>query len=85
MSDPNHPGVHVYALRRLHRLTQEALAERSGLRRTEIVDIENGRNLCTSARVTAALALGFGITTDQASAVIEGVLEPSAAYKMRKS
>lgn len=83
MSQSYIPGTHVYALRRLHRLTQEALAERSGLRRTEIVDIENGRNLCTSARVTAALALGFGITTDEASAMIEGSLTPAQAYKVR--
>ena len=80
-----HRGAHVYALRTLLKLSQEALAERAGLGRDEISSLESGRRQGTSARVVGALARGFGLTMEQTVALLDGTLEPSAAYKMRKS
>lgn len=79
------PGVQVYALRALHRLTQEALANRSGLRRTEIIEIEKGRNQCTSARVVGALAAGFALTMPQVEDLLKGALTPAQAYRVRQA
>lgn len=86
MTERTHdPGVHVCALRRLHGLTQEALAIRSGLRRTEINDIENGRNLCTSVRIVGGLAAGFSLTMPQVDDLVKGSITPAQAYKLRQA
>jgi DNA-binding XRE family transcriptional regulator len=86
MTERTHdPGVHVSALRRLHGLTQEALAIRSGLRRTEIIEIEKGRNQCTSARVVGALAAGFALTMPQIEDLLKGALTPAQAFRARQA
>lgn len=77
-------GANVYALRTLLRLTQKALAERGGIERTEVVEIEHGRNQATSARIVGALATGFGLTMEQTVKLLDGALSPADAYRARK-
>lgn len=53
-------------------LTQEQLAERSGLRRTELPRLERGSNKGSSLAIRQALADGFGLTLAQINAYLDG-------------
>jgi transcriptional regulator with XRE-family HTH domain len=66
-------------LRKGLRLTQVQLAERSGLARIEIVNLESGRNQATSIRVLRGLAQGFGLPVQDMVDFIDGVLTPASA------
>lgn len=55
-------------------LTQEKLAERAGLERIEVVNVESGRNQATSIRILKGLAQGFGLSLEDAMAFIDGEL-----------
>ncbi|WP_437958561.1 helix-turn-helix domain-containing protein [Sorangium sp. So ce119] len=61
------------ALRKAMQLTQEQLAERSGLRRTELPRLEGGSNKGSSLAIRQALADGFGLTLDQINAYLDGL------------
>ncbi|WP_437798471.1 helix-turn-helix domain-containing protein [Sorangium sp. So ce693] len=60
------------ALRKAMQLTQEELAERSGLRRTELPRLEKGSNKGSSLAIREALADGFGVTLAQINAYLDG-------------
>ena len=53
-------GERIEELRRQKRLTQEELAEKSGLHRAYFWDIENGRNI--SVKTAHKIAMGLGVT-----------------------
>lgn len=55
-------------------LTQEQLAERAGLERVEVVNVERGRNQATSARVRDGLARGLGLEPVVMEQVLRGEL-----------
>src|SRR5689334_17105091 len=56
--------------------SQDMMSEKTGLRRTEISIIEQGRNKGTSFRVRAWLARGFGVSEEVLNAYWEGRLSP---------
>jgi transcriptional regulator with XRE-family HTH domain len=62
----------VLALRRQLGLTQEKLAERAGLSRSEVVKLEGGGNKARSARIREALAMACDVTIDRMSAYLSG-------------
>jgi transcriptional regulator with XRE-family HTH domain len=71
----------VKELRRLLSLTQDDVAERGGLDRSEVAHLETGRNKATSARMRASLALGLGLPRDVLEAALDGKVTPEAAVE----
>jgi transcriptional regulator with XRE-family HTH domain len=69
----------VRAMRKGLGLTQEQLAERAGLERTVIVKIETDRNQASSHAVRSGLAAGFGLSLEDADAVLDGRISVKAA------
>ncbi len=78
----------IRALRKAHNLTQEKVAELSGLRRVEISNLENasGRNQAKTDRIRGGLARAFGLTRDDLALYLEGqiTLETLMHRKDRK-
>ena len=73
----------VRALRVALKLTQEQLADRSGLERVEISNLESGRNQATSTRILKGLARGFELSLQDMSDVIDGELTVDEAVRRR--
>jgi transcriptional regulator with XRE-family HTH domain len=71
----------IKALRKALGLTQEALAERADLERVEISNLESGRNQATSVRILKGLARGFGLELQDASDLVDGVLDVETAVQ----
>jgi DNA-binding XRE family transcriptional regulator len=69
----------VKALRKSLNLTQEVLAERGGLERVEVSNLESGRNQATSVRILRGLAKGFGLELQDALDFVDGTLSVDAA------
>lgn len=66
-------GQNVRKLRKLHKLSQESLAEKCGVHRTYLSDIERGaRNLSLS--VVLRIAAVFGISVAK---LVSGIDSPS--------
>lgn len=65
-------GQRLRELRESLGWTQDVLSERSGLRRTEISTIEQGRNRGSSWRVRTFLANGFGLSRETLEPYWEG-------------
>lgn len=79
MSGPNPdtstgPSARVRDLRAALGLTQEQVATRGGLTRTDVNKVENGRNQATSHAVHKGLARGFGLTSDDLDLFFDGSL-----------
>lgn len=74
----------VRSLRWALGLTQKKLALGGGLAPDEIARIETGRNKAKSGRIRQALARGFGLTLEDAFALIEGRLSVDMAAKRAK-
>lgn len=71
-------GDRFKALRSRLGLTQDDVAK-GGLRRTEVTDVEKGRNKVTSDRVVSALARGFGVTADVVKALRDDLISVEEA------
>jgi transcriptional regulator with XRE-family HTH domain len=56
--------------------TQEHMANRSGLQRIEVLNVEKGRNKASSARIRVALARGLGVRLVDVCAGLDGHAEP---------
>lgn len=65
MLDVSVTAGRVRTLRLSLGLTQQQLADRAGLARLEIVNIETGRNQMTSHRIRVGLARGLGLSLEQ--------------------
>lgn len=57
-------GIKLRSLRKLRDMTVEELAQRSGVSRSYITNIENGRKTEVSSRVIDSLANALGINAD---------------------
>lgn len=55
-------GVRIEFLRKKKKMTQEELAEKSGLHRAYFWDIENGRNISIKTAYKIAQALGVSLS-----------------------
>ena len=77
-------GGRVRSLRQALGLTQEKLADASGLARDEVCRLETGWNRATSGRVRQGLARGFGLTLEDTFAFVEGRLSVVAAAMRAK-
>jgi transcriptional regulator with XRE-family HTH domain len=64
----------VRALRKRVDLTQAQVAERAGLDRVEVSQIEGGKNSCGSWRVRAGLARAFGVRVDTVADYLDGAI-----------
>ena len=64
----------IKALRKALGLTQDALADRGGLERVEISNLESGRNQATSVRILKGLAKGLGLDLQATSDFVDGLL-----------
>jgi DNA-binding XRE family transcriptional regulator len=71
----------VKALRVRLGLTQDALAEKAEIRRTDVVRIEVGTNKVTSYALRQALAVGFGLSLDELVAYLSGKMTVEAAVE----
>lgn len=56
-------------------LTQAQVAERGGLERVEVNQIERGENSCSSWRIRAWLAQAFGVQATTIAAYLDGALD----------
>lgn len=65
MLDVSLSAARVRAIRVSLGLTQQQLADRAGLARLEIVNVETGRNQMTSHRIRIGLARGLGLSLEQ--------------------
>jgi transcriptional regulator with XRE-family HTH domain len=88
-TDKNRPSAKaVRELRTQLDLNQDQLAEATGLRRTEISSIENGRNHATSLRIVTFLASGLGLLkgkapdTDTMRDILSGKIPLSKAKRL---
>lgn len=61
-------------LRKGLRLTQQKLADRAGLERVEIVNLESGRNQATAVRILKGLARGLGLSLQETADFLDGFL-----------
>lgn len=61
----------IRALRTALGLTQEQVADRGGLDRTEVNKLEAGKNQATTDRIRASLAVAFASTRDDIAAYLE--------------
>ena len=77
-------GVRFREFRTALGLTQDDVAK-GGLRRTEISDVEGGRNRVTSERAVTALSRGLGVPPDLVKALRDGAISVEAAVKRAKS
>lgn len=68
-------------LRKKIGVTQEVFAERSGLDRVEVSNLESGRNQATSVRMLKGIAAGFGLSLQEAADFIDGALDVDAAFQ----
>ncbi len=62
-------------------LSQEQLAARAGLRREKVCKVEKGRDKASTRATFAALARGFGCTTEDLEDVLSGRVEPGLMVK----
>lgn len=62
----------VQTLRKARGWSQQALAERAGVQRVEILAVEKGRNKATSARMRDGLARAFELDPEKLSLVLSG-------------
>lgn len=69
----------VKSLRLKLGLTQEQLAEPTRLDRSEISQIEIGRNHATSARIRQELAAGFGLSLEVTFLFLDGAIDVETA------
>lgn len=69
--DPLPSGLFVRAARKALGWTQSELADRAGLHRVEISNIERGYNQVTSHRARVGLARGFGVPIELISRGVE--------------
>jgi transcriptional regulator with XRE-family HTH domain len=76
-------GERFKALRKRLGLTQDDVAK-GGLRRTEVTDVEKGRNKATSDRVVSALARGFGVSADVVKALRDNMIDVERAAESAK-
>lgn len=77
MAEWNRPGDPVRcsrlrALRLSQRLTQDQVAQRSGLPRTRVNKLENGWEKGTVHETYVALARGLGVSVEALDAALEG-------------
>lgn len=63
------------ALRKALGWTQEELAEKAALRRTDVVRLESGANKGGSVAIRQALASAFDLTLEQTNAYLDGLTE----------
>lgn len=73
----------VRALRAALKMTQEQLADASGLDRVEVSNLEVGRNQATSTRILKGLARGFGLDLQAMSDFVDGALSVEEAVQLR--
>lgn len=62
--------------------SQELLAERAGLLRTEVSKIETGHNKLSSFATRQAIAKGFGLTMEQLADLLDERLSVKAVQKL---
>lgn len=74
---------HVRAIRRRLRLSQEDFAERCGIERVVVWQLENGRNKGTSAAIQTALARGAGMTLEELRRYLSRAAPASGAEPYR--
>lgn len=67
-------AARVQALRKALGLTQDKLADRARIRRTEINRVERGKNLATSHALREALARGFELELAHLDAYLSGAI-----------
>lgn len=66
-------------LRKALGLTQQELADRAGLERVEVVNLESGRNKATALRILRGLAKGFALSLQDMADFIDGSLTTEEA------
>lgn len=79
--DANAVGERVRQLRHLLDVTQEQIADRAGVRRSDIARVENGHNKAGSYDMREKLARAFGLSLEDFVSMIEGKLSPQTASK----
>lgn len=75
----------IKALRKELGLTQEALAERGGLERVEVSNLESGRNQATSVRILRGLAKAFALSLQDAAEFVDGTLSVEEAAQRSRA
>lgn len=81
---PSTTAWRVKALREaLDNITQEALAERCGLNRVEVVQMEAGRNKVTSWAARVALARGIDVPSEAMGAYLDGEIDVEGLLSLR--
>jgi transcriptional regulator with XRE-family HTH domain len=78
-------GRRLHALREALALSQQALAERGGLHRTDIVALEKGIRGASTARIREGYAKATGLDLETIGRVIDGSEDPVEALARLKS
>lgn len=71
-------------LRKSAKLTQQALADASGLTRLEVLALERGKNKGTSHRVHLGLARAYGVTVETFDAYLDGEIDLPSIIEARQ-
>lgn len=83
MKERGQVGARVRELRQSLGLSQSSLADAGGLKRVEVVHVENGDNKASSARMRRGLAIGLGLSREDMDALLDGNM--SVAQALRRS
>lgn len=75
-------GTRIKALRNALNWTQEKLAERAGIQRTEVTKLEGGGNKATSHEMHLAVARGFGLASSDLDLYLAGEMSVEAATEI---
>lgn len=83
MTNPERPSaVAVRTLRLGLDLTQQQVADLAGVDRLEILSMEKGRLIGSSARMRDGLAKAFGLSHEDMSAALDGSLSAADALNL---
>jgi transcriptional regulator with XRE-family HTH domain len=72
-------GNAIREVRRRLKLTQEQVADRGGLSRTEVVKVESGANKASTYAMRAGLAMGLGLSIGDLSDLLDGYIKVQEA------
>ena len=76
---PNRCGPVLRAVRQHRGEVQDDVADRGGMNRAKVAQVELGRNQATSAKVRTGLAAGFSVDRGVIDALAEGRLDVADA------